>query len=197
MDFITEINGMTLEFYEDGHIYVCDGVIIPSITQILKYKFPHKYGGINKQVLDRASDAGTAVHEAIERYCTDGEDSSMQELRNFKFLMDKYNFKVLRNEIPVILSLDGDPVCAGRVDMVLEMDGRIGGADVKRTSALDKSYLAYQLNLYRIAYKQCYGVEWEFLRGIHLRDDVRKFVPIVIAEDLAMDLLREWRKNNE
>lgn len=199
-DFTKEINGRTLEYIDSGHIYLVDGVIVPSITQILKYKFSGKYDGIDKATLKRAADMGTAVHEAIERFCKDGIESELPELRNFKFLQKQYDFRVMENEVPVILFSDDEPVAAGRLDLVLQMpvsdneNCKIGGADIKRTSNLDKDYLAYQLNLYRIAYRQCYGIVWEFLRGIHLKDDIRKFVTIPINESMAWELINDFRK---
>jgi hypothetical protein len=198
-DFVTEIQGHTLEYFDDEHLYLVDGVIVPSITQLLKKKFGKKYDGVSKSTLQRACDAGTAVHEAIERYCKDGEIADLPELRNFRFLQNKYKFEVIENEIPVILFLKDEPVSAGRLDMVIKMDDMIGGADIKRTSTLDKEYLAYQLNLYRIAYRQSYGIEWEFLRGIHLREDVRKFVQIPINENIAWQLVHDYMEdeNNE
>lgn len=215
-DITKEINGHTLEYFDDGHIYLVDGVIVPSITQILKIRFGRKYDGVDRETLKRASEAGTAVHEAIERFCKDGEVSDLPELKNFRFLQKQYKFEVLENETPVILFLNDEPISAGRLDMVLKMqmtadqidkngikNGKsawdaIGGADIKRTSTLDKEYLAYQLNLYRIAYRQSYGVEWEFLRGIHLREDVRKFVNIPINENIAWQLVHEYMEaNNE
>lgn len=198
MDFTKEINGYTLEYFDDEHVYLVDGVIVPSITQLIKIRFGRKYDGVSRAVLDRARDKGIEVHEAIERYCKDGEVKDLKELDNFIFLQKQYKFKVLENEVPVILFLNDEPISAGRLDMVLEMGGQIGGADIKRTSQLDKEYLAYQLNLYRIAYRQSYGEEWEFLRGIHLREDVRKFVNIPINEDIAWQLIHEYMEaNNE
>lgn len=187
-----DINGHELEYFDDTHTYLVDGVIVPSITQILKTRFGNKYAYVSKAVLRNAADKGTAVHEAIERYCTHGEQSEMPEVRNFAFLQRQFGFEVLENETPVILHLDGEPMAAGRLDLVLKMGGMVGGADIKRTSTLDKEYLAYQLNLYRIAYRQCYGVEWEFLRGVHLRDMVRKFVEIPINEELAWTLVYDY-----
>lgn len=192
MDFVKEINGYTLEYYEDGHIYLVDGVIVPSITQILKVKFGNKYNGVNRAVLNRAAEAGTMVHDAIEKYCKTGEAEDLPEVRNFKFLQKQYKFEVLENETPIILFLNDEPIAAGRLDMVIKMNDEIGGADIKRTSAFDKEYLAYQLNLYRIAYRQCYGVEWEFLRGLHLREDTRKFVQLPINEDMAWQLVHDY-----
>ena len=196
MDFTREINGHVLEYFDDTHTYLVDGLIVPSITQLLKVKFGNKYAFVNQATLERARDRGVAVHEAIERYCMDGQETEIPELRNFKFLQRQYGFKVLENETPVILYLNDEPISAGRLDMVIEMNGEIGGADIKRTSALDKEYLAYQLNLYRIAYRQSYGVEWEFLRGIHLRDDVRKFVSIPVNENLAWQLVHEYMEES-
>ena len=192
MDLIKSINGHVLEYLDDGHVYLVDGVIVPSVTQVLNVRFGKKYDGVDREVLKRASDAGIAVHEAIERYCKTGEVTDLKELRNFQFLQSKYGFEVIENEVPVILWKAEIPVCAGRLDMVIKMNGEFGGADIKRTSALDKEYLAYQLNIYRLAYLQSYGIEWKFLRGIHLREDVRKFVTIPINEKIAWELIEEY-----
>ena len=187
-----EIAGHTLEYFDDTHEYLVDGVIVPSITQILKSKFGNKYMGVSKEVLNRASAKGTEVHEAIERYCKNGESSELKEVRNFKFLMKKYNFKVKANEVPIILFKNNEPIAGGRLDLVLVLDNKIGGADIKRTAKLDKEYLAYQLNLYRIGYKQCYGIEWDFLKDIHLKDDIRKFSNIPINEKMAWQLIEDY-----
>lgn len=204
MDFSENINGHTLEFIENGHIYVCDGEIVPSITQILKLKFGGKYDHVNRQTLQKASEKGTMVHEAIEKYCKYGYESDLPELRNFKFLQRAYKFDVIENEVPVILSVDGEPVSAGRLDLVIEkigedgaLHGERGIADIKRTSTLDKEYLSYQLNLYRIAYQQCYGMKIDFLKGIHLREEKRKYVDIPINEEMAIELVKEYLENNK
>ena len=191
-----------LEFLSDAHVYVCDGQIVPSITQILKKQFGKKYDGVSKATLNRASEKGTEVHQAIQDYCEKGTESDLIEVRNFKFLQNYYKFEVKQNEVPVILFRDDVPIGAGRLDLILSMtltgdNGNssheaVGIADVKRTATLDKDYLAGQLNLYRIGLKQTYGLEAEFLRGIHLREDTRKFVNIPINENLAWDLVNQY-----
>lgn len=196
-DISTDIRGHTLEYFDDEHIYLIDGVQVPSITEMLKFRFGHKYDGISKAVLNRAADKGTELHDAIEAYCKTGEQADLQELRGFIFLQKAYRFEVMDNEVPVILFKDGDPIAAGRLDLILKLDGKIGGADIKRTSALDKEYLAMQLNLYRIAYRHSYGIEWEFLRGIHLREERRKMIDIPIVEDMAMEYIDEFLKGAE
>jgi len=190
-----KINGLTLEFDYTTHTYIYEGVVLPSITQMLGVKFGKKYDGIDKATLENAARKGTEVHEVIERFCKYGEESELKELRNFKFLQKHYKFEVVDNEVPVILwdrKFPDLPLAAGRLDLVLTADGKKGLADIKRTSALDKNYLAYQLNLYRIAYMQTYGENIEFLKGVHLRDDTRKYVEIPINEDIAWELVKTY-----
>ena len=189
-----EIKGGILEYIDETHTYLYDGVVLPSITQLLKIKFGNKYNGIPKETLERASVQGTAVHKAIEDYEQNGTESTLPELRNYKFLKKAYNFECKANEVPVVLFKDGEAVACGRLDLVLKEDDKIGLGDIKRTATLDKNYLAYQLNLYRIAYQQCYDTQIDFLRGLHLREDTRKYVTLPINENLAYEILNEYLK---
>lgn len=199
MDFTKEIRGHTLEYFDSEHLYLVDGFPVPSITQMLKTKFGNKYAGVDKAVLRNAAAEGTKIHEAIEAYCKTGEEADFPEVKNFRFLQNAYKFQVIDNEVPVILFwFDGTPISAGRLDMLIEMDGKLGLADIKRTSALDKEYLGYQLNLYRVAFMQSYAPQKvEFLRGIHLRENVRKFVKIPIEKDLIYEFIKNYLKENK
>ena len=187
------IAGGLLEYIDETHTYLFNGVILPSITQILKIKFGNKYNGVSKEILQRASERGTAVHQAIEDYEKRSiDDSKCKELRNYKFLKDRFHFECLDNEVPIVLFIDGNPVCAGRIDLIIKEENNVGIADIKRTSVFDKEYVAYQTNLYRIGYQQCYGTEVSFLRGIHLRDDVRKYIKIPINEEISLELVNQY-----
>lgn len=187
-----EIKGHVLEYFDDTHTYLVDGIIVPSITQILKIKFKNKYSGVDQKVLNRASEKGTEIHEDIEKLCKTGEAEDLKEVKNFIFLQKQYKFNTIDNEVPIILFREETPVGAGRLDLVLEENNELGLGDVKRTSVLDKEYLAYQLNLYRIGYQQCYDKEIKFLKGLHLREDVRKYINIPINEKLAQKLVEEY-----
>lgn len=187
-----EIKGHILEYIDEIHCYLCDGIILPSVTKVLKVKFGDKYKGIDETVLKRASEKGTEVHNAIENYCKNGIESDLKELKNFKFLEKQYKFNVLDNEVPILIFKDDEPVAVGRLDLVLKDGEEVGLGDIKRTSVLDKEYLAYQLNLYRIGYMQSYGKDIKFLKGLHLREDIRKYVNIPINEKMALELLDEY-----
>lgn len=192
MDYSLNIKGHELEYLDDEHLYLVDGVQVPSITQIMSIRFGHRFDGVDPTVLNEAARKGTHVHEAIEMLCKTGMAEDLPEVRGFAFLQRMYGFHVLDNEVPVILIMDGEPIAAGRLDLVLERNGELGLADIKRTSKLDREYLAYQLNLYKMAYEYSYDAEIKFLRGIHLRDTVRKYVDIPINEAMPMALINEY-----
>lgn len=180
-----------IEFIEDGHLYLVDGVITPSITQLLKHKFGGMYDFVNPKTLSEAAKKGTAVHKAIEEYEKEGKESDYEELRSYKLLKDLYKWNTLDNELPVVLELDGEVMGVGTLDLLVEIDGKLGIGDIKRTSTLNKEYVAYQLNLYRMAYESTFEKPIEFLFALHLREDKRKYHKIPIKEDLAREFLDE------
>ena len=198
-----KIGANTLEYDDDTHTYIVDGVIVPSVTQILAASFGNKYENVNKEVLSRAAARGTAIHKAIEEYCTIGRDDGSKEVHNFNFIKERYGFTVLENETPIIIIKDDTPIAAGRLDLVLgvTMKGKAfylketAIADIKTTSVLDKEYLAYQLNLYRIGYMQSYGRNVSELYGVHLREDKRKLVNIPVNEGIAWDIIDQYERS--
>lgn len=59
---------MTIEFEPDGHVYRLDGRVLPSVTQILE-----PYTGlefVDKELLRRAAEFGSHVHEACHLHDT-------------------------------------------------------------------------------------------------------------------------------
>lgn len=189
MSYSVEIKGHCLEFIDATHQYLVDGIIVPSVTEILNIKFDQTYKDVPKGILEAAALKGTQMHEDIERYCVTGQATASKEIGGFKFLQKMYKFEVIENEVPIIIFRNEEPIAAGRLDAVIKMNDKLGIADFKRTYLLHKERLAYQLNLYRIGYQQSYDKQIEFLRGIHLRDDIRKFVPIPINEELTEELI--------
>ena len=97
-----------VEFIEEGHIYLVDGVIVPSVTQILHKVFPEKYEGIPKEVLNAKANYGTDVHKYIEiinkkklkrplayikKYCN--PDMYQEEsIRQYLEILKEYNIEI-------------------------------------------------------------------------------------------------------
>lgn len=191
------IKGGTLEYFDDTHTYLYDGLMLPSVTQILGVKYRNDYASVPPAVLNNAAQRGTAVHKAIENYNNSGYDDGSEAVRNFKFLQKQYGFEVLDSELPIVIFKDDMPIACGRLDMTMLMDGETGIADIKTVSALNKDKIAYQLNLYRIGLMQSYGVDAKFLKIIHLRDGVRKVIDSPINEGMTWELIDKYLEESE
>ena len=50
------------------------------------------------------------------------------------------------------------------------------------------------MNLYKIAYEQCYWEDIKFLAGLHLKDTKRRFAPIPVRGDMAWEFIAEYLK---
>lgn len=190
------INGHYLEFIPETHQYLVDGVLVPCVSNILAFKF-NDYSGVSREVLQRASEKGTELHKVIEDYEQQGITSELREFKNYLFLKKHYKFENISNEVPVLYENEGRVLFVGTLDQVITIDGKLGINDFKRVSAPNKIKIAYQLNLYKMAYEQSYKQKIEFLAFTHLREEVRKFHPLPINEESAMELVNEyWRNNN-
>lgn len=143
-----------IEYIEEAHLYLYDGVIIPSVSQILHEKvFPKKYNGVPRWILERKADYGTEVHSLIEKIeqGQEYEASSIyiqESIGQYEKLKEKNNFKVVEQE--QIVCYQG--LYAGRFDMIIEMDGKRCLCDIKTTAELDKDYVSWQLSMYELAY---------------------------------------------
>ena len=191
------IKGGTLEFFPETHTYLYDGLMLKSVTQILGVKYRNDYASVPPAVLDNAAKRGTAVHKSIENYNNSGYDDGSEAVRNFRFLQKQYGFEVLDSELPIVIFKDDMPIACGRLDMTMLMDGETGIADIKTVSALNKDKIAYQLNLYRIGLMQSYGVDAKFLKIIHLRDGVRKFIDCPVSEGMTWELIDKYLEESE
>lgn len=191
------IKGGTLEYFDDTHTYLYEGLMLPSVTQILSVRYKNDYASVPPAVLNNAAQRGTAVHKAIENYNNSGYDDGSEAVRNFKFLQKQYGFEVLDSELPIVIFKDDMPIACGRLDMTMLIDGQTGIADIKTVSALNKEKIAYQLNLYRIGLMQSYGVDAKFLKIIHLRDGIRKVIDCPVNEGMALEIIEEYYRSKE
>lgn len=99
------------KFLENEHVYLLNGEVLPSVTQILKPL--HDFSAVPADVLERACRFGTAVHKTIELYLAEDldEDSLDEPLYNcllaFKaFQADHYD---IFEETPVIEKIGYHP----------------------------------------------------------------------------------------
>lgn len=189
-----EYENYTLEFDDEAHRYIVNGIITPSVSKLLSLKFDD-YPNVPKAVLQSAADRGTEMHKAIEVYEKTGKTADLQEFRNYLFLKKHFKIENVENELPVAYFEDGLPIFAGTIDQVCRINGVLAINDFKRVSAPNKEKIAYQINLYRLAYNQTFGVEVKALSFMQLRESVRKFTQLPINEEVIKAFLSEVKEN--
>lgn len=180
-----------IDFLEDPHIYLVDGIITPSVSEILHYIFPDKYKGVNKKILSKKAEYGTTIHESIEMYEANIKTMSINEafdvtiqakelsyiqeasLRQYLKLKNRYNIDVLEQE----MMIQYERKYAGRFDMIANINGAISLCDIKTTAELDEEYLSWQLSYYELAmgktFDSLYAI-WLPKKGIGMLKEIKR-----------------------
>lgn len=152
-----------LEFIEESHTYIKDGIILKSVTQILQELFPEKYDGIPKKILEEKSKYGKEVHKFIEIIETKKPKKPLayikkyfnpsiyqiESLKDYLRIKEKYNINITECEKMVSYNYD----YAGRLDLKGYVNGKSAIIDIKTTYELDELYVAIQNSLYELAYE--------------------------------------------
>ena len=128
---------MKLQFDPDKHIYTLNGIIIPSVTTILKPL--SDYDGIPQEVLDYAAARGTAVHRACEIFNNGEEfaaplDSVIEPYFSaWRKFFQEHNMKITASEQRL-----HHPTFkyAGSFDALADINGEEWLLDIKCTSKL-------------------------------------------------------------
>lgn len=189
---------MKIEFIEDTHTYLADGVIIPSVSQLIQFRFPDAYKGVPEEVLKRKASYGTKVHDYIERFVK-GE-FTLDELKkrninpDIKIAVEQ--FELLRKTWAFHVKTMEEIVCykgkfAGRYDILTEDDFMV---DIKTPADLHEDWLSYQLGLYYLAanIKHDFGFVMWFPKGRMAQ--VRQ-INVVPQEEL-ITLVEEYEKTH-
>ena len=150
-----------LEFIEESHTYIKDGIILKSVTQILQELFPEKYDGIPKKRLEEKSKYGTDVHKFIEiietkkpkkplAYIKKYFNPSIYQIENLKdYLKIKDRYKIEITECEKMVSYNYE--YAGRLNLKGYVNGKSAIIDIKTTYELDELYVSMQNSLYELA----------------------------------------------
>ncbi len=143
-----------IEFIEEQHIYLVDGIITPSVSEILRFIFPDKYKSIPQHILDNAARFGTNVHTAIEMFETDKDYTLTDEERAVfdKYLVLREKHNINPTKLEQLVSYKDKYV--GRLDMIADVNYYRCLIDIKTTYKLDEEALAWQLGLYKLAYNE-------------------------------------------
>ena len=137
-----------LEYIDDTHQYLVDGVLVPSVSELVAYATGDIYKDVPSAILLQAADRGTKIHEAIEQDVRFGLTEKTDEdidhaLAEWVRLKNENHIEVKDMEV-MVHTQD----YAGRYDMIAEVNGVLTLIDIKTTLKLHERNLAVQLGLY-------------------------------------------------
>ena len=153
-----------IEFLKETHVYLKDGIIVQSVTQILQRLFPNKYKDVDSDVLSKKAKFGTKGHEVIEHLdVCDVEKAKSEVLKLYETKqIDQDLFICLREYLRLVKEYEIVPFAheqiisyeyqfCGTLDMKAYVKKKKALIDIKFTAELDEEYLSWQLGMYNLA----------------------------------------------
>lgn len=138
-------------FDGESHTYRVHGHVVPSVTQILAML--QDFGGVSAEVLDRAAEFGTHVHQAVDLYNKRILDEASLDPALAPYLADWHSFlrdaaaEVLASEVRVY---HPGLKYAGTLDALVRIRNKVAVVDVK-TGQVPRT-VGPQLAAYELAY---------------------------------------------
>jgi len=157
-----------LTFDEAGHIYRLNGLVIPSVTTLMKPLSDDFYQTVNPEVLDRAARRGTAIHNAIENYAEFGiQDIAPKYAGYFRSFLQWWELRK-----PEPLAMESKVYhkilrYAGKADLICIIGGRLTLVDYKTSAQVNTKLCAVQLEGYDRAFES-HGVKVDDRLILHL-----------------------------
>lgn len=180
-----------LTFDENKHQYSVNGLVLPSVTQIMKPLTQELYANIDHKTLNAAASRGKSVHYATELYDTFGVEEIEEENKGYlaaykKFKQD-YSVKILEVEKQLFHPL---LYYAGTLDRIVEINGKRVLLDIKTTEKVHKNLVEIQVSAYQeMALKN--GIEVDSLAVLKLNaDGTYQFVYLNNNIDMFMYLYK-------
>lgn len=134
----------SIEYLAETHTYLIDGVVRPSVSEIVSYTLDEDLNNIPIEALKKASRFGTLIHSEIENY----ENSSYANfdneiLKGWLELKEEYGIAVISME-SIVFTND----YAGRYDMLAVVEGKESLIDIKTNRIYPEKHLEIQMGLY-------------------------------------------------
>lgn len=164
---------LKVEFIEDGHKYLINGVEARlSLTQLLrKHNLAPDYSSAKKEVLEKAAHRGTNFHKELENIITDSNyEPITEEGLNYK---NWFKENVDSGVAELVLGIDYKGLLIGATadDLLILKNGEATIDDHKFNASLHKEYVRWQTNLI------LFFLKYNSLNGIKINGkDYSKFV---------------------
>lgn len=133
-----------IEFLESTHQYLFNGVIVPSVSEIMKPLSSNYYKDIDENILQMACDRGSAIHLATEMIDQELEYEIKDTWKDYVLQYKK--FLALRN--PKIIEIEQKLGCeyyAGTLDRIYEIDNELWLVDIKTSAKINDKLVSVQL----------------------------------------------------
>lgn len=176
-----------VRFDSDTHTYTLDGKELSGITSLLdRQLFKDKYSGIPDEILQKAAERGTLIHQQCEM-ADEGFPVTSEESINYMLLKQKYN---LRHEESEYLVSDNENY-ASCIDKVYRYDeNTFFLGDIKTIYKLNKEYVQWQLSIYAHLFeKQNKDAKVSSIFAIWLRGTTHQLVELERIPDEKVEKL--------
>ncbi len=140
-----------IEYLEDEHLYLANGVIIPSVSRLVEFATGDDYSIIPSYILKNACDFGTDIHEAIQNYLEQGIKPEFTE---------PYRSLAFNEFLRLYKEFIDYPICEAMIDYKERYAGRIDCLngdiliDFKTNTNLNIPHLEWQLGYYKLALEE-------------------------------------------
>lgn len=136
------LNKSQVIFNEIDHTYFLDGLQLSGVTSLLhRQLFRDKYNGIDSEILKKAAEYGSRIHQLIELHDSLGVENDNDTIKFYEDTKQRNGLKTLVNEYLV----SDNRHIASSIDIVFD---DFSLCDIKTTSSLDREYVSWQLSVY-------------------------------------------------
>lgn len=181
-----KLNRSRVVFDSQNHTYTLDGRQLSGITSLLdRQLFKDKYSGIPEEILRKAAERGTYIHQCCE-LVDEGFPCDSSEALNYLELKSKYNLVVEESEY-LVSDNENYASCIDKVYRYNEDTFSLG--DIKTTYKLDKEYVQWQLSIYAYLFElQNPEAKVASIFAIWLRGDTHQLVDLdrIPSENVRM-----------
>lgn len=148
-----------LEFDPETHTYTYHGIPLMSVTRALREVGLIRYDGIDPWFAER----GTRVHALCDRNDLGAIEDNDTDLEELGVYLERWR-DYLRDTGPTILGIEvpvmsKEIACAGTIDRIVKIDGRVGILDIKSGSA--HGFAGLQVAGYALIGAEC-GIRADF-----------------------------------
>lgn len=180
-----------LVFNEDKHQYSVNGLVLPSVTNIMKPLTTELYRSIDEAVLEKAAKRGSSVHYATELFDLYGAEEIELENRGYLEAYKKFKKDYQVEVIEVEKQLFHPTLYfAGTLDRIVKINGKRVLLDIKTTEKIHKELVSIQVSAYQeMASKN--GIEVDELAVLKLnKNGTYEFVYLNNNLDMFMYLYK-------